>query len=95
MSVTSVRSYFRARGESVGLKEWKDGFNFQNNGYFKIVNVSKDSMTLTGKPIETTYKLLLSKPITANAGDIITQDSTVASAYALESVVYSQELSVL
>jgi hypothetical protein len=77
------------------LIEANYGFNFQNNGYFKIVNVSRDSMTLTGKPIETTYKLLLSKPITANAGDLITQDSSIASAYALESVVDSQELSIV
>ena len=70
-------------------------FPFQNNGYFKIVNVNRDSMTLTGKPIETTHKLLLSTPITANVGDIITQDSSVASAYVLESAVNSQEVSII
>lgn len=30
MSITAARSYFRARSEAVGLREWKDGFNFQN-----------------------------------------------------------------
>jgi len=70
-------------------------FPFQNNGYFKIVNVNRDSMTLTGKPIETTHKLLLSTPVTANVGDIITQDSSVASAYVLESAVNSQEVSII
>ena len=30
MSMKACRSYVRARGEAIGLKEWKDGFNFQN-----------------------------------------------------------------
>lgn len=30
MSLTASRSYLRARAEAIGLKEWKDGFNFSN-----------------------------------------------------------------
>lgn len=30
MSVTAARAYFRARGAAINLKEWKDGFNFEN-----------------------------------------------------------------
>ena len=70
-------------------------FNFQNNGYFKIVNVGQDYMTLTGQPIETTHKLILSSPITANAGDFITQGSTVANAYVLQTVVDSREIPII
>lgn len=30
MSITAVKSYFRSRCTAVGLKEWKDGFAFDN-----------------------------------------------------------------
>jgi len=30
MSLTASRSYLRGRAEAIGLKEWKDGFNFSN-----------------------------------------------------------------
>lgn len=30
MSITSARSYFRARCNTLGFKEWKDGFNLDN-----------------------------------------------------------------
>ena len=30
MSLTASRTYLRARAEAIGLKEWKDGFNFSN-----------------------------------------------------------------
>ena len=30
MSLTASRSYLRARAEAIGLREWKDGFNFSN-----------------------------------------------------------------
>jgi len=30
MSITACRSYLRERAEVVGLREWKDGFNFSN-----------------------------------------------------------------
>jgi len=70
-------------------------FDFQNNGYFTIVNVERDSMTLTGQPVETTYKLLLDNPITANAGDYITQANTLANAFVLQSVANSNLLDVI
>jgi hypothetical protein len=70
-------------------------FDFQNNGYFTIVNVNRDSMTLTGQPVETTWNLLLDNPVTANVGDWITQANNTANAYILESVVNSQYLSVI
>jgi hypothetical protein len=70
-------------------------FDFQNNGYFRIVNVTRDSMTLTGQPIETTWKILLDNPVTADAGDWITQANSTANAYILESVVNSQYLSII
>jgi len=70
-------------------------FNFQNNGYFTIVNVSRDSMTLTGQPVESTWKILLDNPVTANVGDWITQANNTANAYVLESVVNSQYLSII
>jgi hypothetical protein len=70
-------------------------FEFQNNGYFTIVNVERDSMTLTGQPVETTYKLLLDAPITANTGDYITQANTLANAYVLQSVTNSLYVDVI
>lgn len=30
MSITAVKSYFRARCSAISLKEWKDGFAFDN-----------------------------------------------------------------
>jgi sugar lactone lactonase YvrE len=70
-------------------------FEFQNNGYFTIINVDRDSMTLTGQPVETTYKLFLGNSITANAGDYITQANTLANAYVLQSVTNSKQLDVI
>ena len=70
-------------------------FDFQNNGYFRIINVTRDSMTLTGQPVETTWKILLDNPVTANVGDWITQANNTANAYILESVVNSQYLSII
>lgn len=70
-------------------------FEFQNNGYFTIVNVDRDSMTLTGQPVETTYKLLLDAPITANSGDYVTQANTLANAYVLQSVTNSTLIDVI
>jgi hypothetical protein len=70
-------------------------FDFQNNGYFTIVNVGRDSMTLTGQPIETTYKLLFDSPVTANSGDYITQANTLANAYVLQSVTNSLYVDII
>lgn len=70
-------------------------FDFQNNGYFTIVNVDRDSMTLTGQPVETTYKVLLDTPITANSGDYITQANTLANAYVLQSVTNSTLIDII
>lgn len=58
-------------------------FDFQNNGYFKIVNVDHSYMTLTGQPIETTYDLILAGQLNLNAGDVITQANNTAKAYVL------------
>jgi hypothetical protein len=77
------------------LIEANYNFNFQNNGYFKIVNVGQDYMTLTGKPIETTNKLLLSSAVTVAAGDYITQDSSLGAARVLESATNSREISII
>jgi len=70
-------------------------FDFQNNGYFKIISVDRDSMTLTGQPVETTYKLLLDDPITANTGDYITQANTLANAWVLQSVTDSLYVDII
>jgi len=70
-------------------------FEFQNNGYFTIVNVSRDSMTLTGQPVETTYNILLDNPVTATKGSYITQANSLANACVLESVVSSNRLSII
>jgi hypothetical protein len=70
-------------------------FEFQNNGYFTVVEVDRDSMVLTGQPVETTYKLLLDSPITANSGDYITQANTLANAYVLQSVTNSITVDVV
>lgn len=70
-------------------------FDFHNNGYFTIVNVNRDSMTLTGQPVETTHKLILSTSVTANVGDYITQGNNLANAYVLQSVVNSAELAII
>jgi hypothetical protein len=70
-------------------------FDFQNNGYFTIISVDRDSMKLTGQPVETTYKLLLDSPITANSGDYITQANTSANAWVLQSVTDSLYVDVI
>jgi hypothetical protein len=70
-------------------------FDFQNNGYFTIISVDRDSMTLTGQPVETTYKLLLDTPITANSGDYITQANTLANAWVLQSVTNSLYVDII
>jgi hypothetical protein len=70
-------------------------FDFQNNGFFTIVNVNRDSMTLTGQPIETTYKLFLDTAISANAGDYITQTNTSANAWVLQTVTNSNQLDII
>jgi len=71
-------------------------FPFLNNGYFTIVNVSSDQMTLTGDtPIETTYKVLLDTAVSANVGDYITQSNTLANAYVLQTVTNSRELDIV
>jgi hypothetical protein len=70
-------------------------FSFQNNGYFTIVNVNRNSMTLTGQPVETTWNIQLDTPVTANVGDWITQANNTANAYILKSVVNSANLSII
>ena len=70
-------------------------FDFQNNGVFTIVNIERDSMTLTGQPVETTYKMFLNQAITANKGDYITQSNNVANARVLQSVVNSNILDII
>jgi sugar lactone lactonase YvrE len=70
-------------------------FDFQNNGYFTIISVDRESMVLTGQPVETTYKLLLDAPITANSGDYITQANTSANAWVLQSVTDSLYVDVI
>ncbi|CAB4133715.1 hypothetical protein UFOVP257_437 [uncultured Caudovirales phage] len=70
-------------------------FDFANNGYFKIVNVSHDYMTLTGEPIQTTYNLIVDTPITVNVGDVITQNNNLANAYVLQSRVNSVTIPII
>jgi hypothetical protein len=70
-------------------------FDFQNNSVFTIVNVERDSMTITGQPVETTYKMFLNKTITVNKGDYITQSNNVANARVLQSVVNSDTLDII
>ena len=71
-------------------------FDFQNNGVFTIVNIARDSMTLTGQPVETTYKMLLDKAVTADEGDYITQsNNSIANARVLQSVVNSNTLDII
>ena len=71
-------------------------FNFMNNSYYTIISVNSDSMMLTGAPIETTYKMYLSSPVTLNAGAILSQvNNTVANAYVLQSVVNSTAIDII
>jgi fluoride ion exporter CrcB/FEX len=70
-------------------------FDFANNGYFKIVNVSHDYMTLSGEPIQTTYNLIVDRPITVNVGDRITQNNNTANAYVLQSAVNSVVIPII
>jgi len=70
-------------------------FAFQNNGYFTIVNVTRNSMTLTGQPVETTYKLQFDKPVTVSSGDVITQANTLANAFVLQSVTNTSEIDII
>jgi hypothetical protein len=52
MSITGARSYLRSRAKAIGLKEWTDGFNFQNipsniiNGMFHITTGSGSGVKL-------------------------------------------------
>ena len=70
-------------------------FDFQNNGYFSIISVTRDSMVLTGQPVESTWKVTLDAPVTATKGSWITQANNSANARILESVVNSQTLSII
>ena len=70
-------------------------FDFQNNGFFTIISVERGSMTLTGQPVETTYKLLFDIPITVNSGDYITQANSLANAYVLQSVTNSRLVDII
>jgi hypothetical protein len=70
-------------------------FAFENNGYFTIVNVNNGEMTLTGAPIETTYKMYLGSAVTVAAGDYITQANTSANAYVMQSVTNSSVLDII
>jgi hypothetical protein len=70
-------------------------FQFQNNGYFKIISVDRDTMTLTGQPVETTYKITLDTTISAQAGDYITQANTAGNAWVLQSVTNSNKLDII
>lgn len=77
------------------LVEAQVPFAFQNNGFFTIVNVNRSSMTLTGQPVETTYKITFDTPITANAGDYVTQANNSANAFVLQSVINSTSVSLI
>lgn len=52
MSLTGARSYLRSRAKAIGLKEWTDGFNFENipstliNGAFHIQSDSGNGIKL-------------------------------------------------
>ena len=78
-------------------------FDFMNNGFFKIVTVERDYMTLTSGevPIETTYKLTANTGLTVNAGDVITQwdyssgHAAAASAYVLQDAVNSTSIDII
>lgn len=67
-------------------------FDFQNNGYYRIIGITRDTMTLTGKPIETTYKAYLDKPVTVNVGDYITQGITLGNARVLKSATNASSI---
>ena len=70
-------------------------FEFQNNGFFTILSVDRDSMSLTGQPVESTYKLYLDNSITATVGSYITQANSLANAYVLQSVTNSNTVDVI
>lgn len=70
-------------------------FDFKNNGYFKIISVDNSVMKLSGEVIETTYRMLLDTPITANIGDIITQANNTGNAYVLSNVTNSYFLDII
>lgn len=70
-------------------------FDFKNNGFFKIVSVDRDSMILSGEVIETTYKMLLTNPVTVYAGNIITQANTLGNAYVLNDAINSRYIEII
>ncbi len=70
-------------------------FDFKNNGFFKIISVSRDAMTLSGEVIETTYRMLLDNPVTVSAGSIITQSNTLGNAFVLSSVTDSRYVDII
>lgn len=70
-------------------------FDFKNNGYFKIISVDNSYMRLSGEVIETTYRMLLSTPVTVYAGDVITQANTLGNAYVLNDSINSAFVDVI
>lgn len=70
-------------------------FDFQNNGYFRIVGVDRDTMILTGQPVETTYKVTLNQNINADVGDYLTQANSSGNAWVLKSVTNSNQIDII
>lgn len=61
MSITAARSYLRSRAKTIGLKEWSDGFNFDNipstviNGTFHISSGAGSGVKLNQHDQEITF----------------------------------------
>jgi hypothetical protein len=70
-------------------------FDFENNGTFNIVSVSNAAMMLTGNPVATTWKMNLSKPITVQVGDYITQANSFGNARVLKAATNSTSIDII
>jgi len=70
-------------------------FDFENNGTFTIVSVSNTAMMLTGSPIATTWRMILTKPVTVQIGDYITQANSFGNARVLKSATNSISIDVI
>lgn len=70
-------------------------FDFNNNGTYKIVSITRDEMTLTGGQIDSIYTMTVGEFITANVGDYIKQANTIANAYVIANVVNSKTIPII
>ena len=69
MSLSKIKPYFRTRLDSLGYREWKDGFNFENipetlldkSYHIQIENINSLSQTMNDVSLEADVRLRVFK----------------------------------